>query len=74
MQTLRAENVLARAYFSPGVHRASPYREQYPENLTALPVTDELSKSLMQLPTGQTVSAEDVEQVCGLIKFILNDV
>lgn len=74
MQILRAENVFARKYFSPGVHRALPYREQYPEVLNRLPVTDELSDSLMQLPTGQAVSQDDVERVSELIGFILNHV
>lgn len=64
---LMANNVLARTYFSPGVHKARPYCELYPEYNGTLPVTEHLSKTLMQLPNGQSITLNDIETVCDLI-------
>jgi dTDP-4-amino-4,6-dideoxygalactose transaminase len=57
-------------YFTPGVHKMFPYRKWYPQYIDALPNTDRLSRELMQLPNGQSVSLSDVERVCELIRNI----
>lgn len=67
LQTLKAENVLARRYFHPGSHRCMPYRDQ--ANIV-LPNTDELCETGFQLPIGALVSAPIVEQICALIRRI----
>lgn len=67
---LRAENVLARRYFHPGVHRMPPYGSATAPG-AVLPVTDRLSDTLLQLPQGAMVSESDVERVCELIDFCL---
>ncbi|NCC94318.1 MAG: DegT/DnrJ/EryC1/StrS aminotransferase, partial [Opitutae bacterium] len=70
---LKAENVLARRYFTPGVHRMPPYRDLYPQYADALPVSDALSKRLLQLPLGEGVRVEDVETVCAFLRFCLDN-
>jgi dTDP-4-amino-4,6-dideoxygalactose transaminase len=65
---LRAENVLARRYFYPGIHRCTPYREQFPDASAELPVTEALCGRVLQLPIGQAVDAAAVERVCALVR------
>lgn len=65
MEVLRAENVLVRRYFYPGVHRMEPYRSR----LTTLPKTDHLCAQVLSLPTGTAVQAADVETICGIIRL-----
>lgn len=60
---LREENILARRYFHPGCHRMEPYRTLYPEQLDRLPITDELCRTVMCLPTGTAVSERDIDRV-----------
>ena len=66
---LHAENVLARRYFSPGVHRLSPYAEQ--PDPPALPVTEALCRNVMQIPLGPRVDAEAAHRICDLIELAL---
>ncbi|MES2692502.1 MAG: DegT/DnrJ/EryC1/StrS family aminotransferase [Verrucomicrobiota bacterium] len=68
---LHAENVLARKYFWPGVHRMEPYRSYYPNAHLLLPNTTALAERIVVLPTGQSVSADDVGKICGLIRQAL---
>jgi dTDP-4-amino-4,6-dideoxygalactose transaminase len=70
VEILHAENVLARRYFHPGVHRMEPYRSRYPEFTGNLPKTELLSKQVMCLPTGTHVSPDDIQLICAIIKFV----
>lgn len=70
VQILAAENVAARRYFVPGIHRSAPYLQSYPEYAEALPVTDALCKRVMQVPSGQIVTDENIHEICALICFI----
>ena len=65
---LHAENVLARKYFWPGCHRMEPYRTLQPDASARLPDTERVAARLMVLPTGQTVSFEDITRVCANIR------
>lgn len=65
---LRAENVLARRYFAPGIHRCMPYREQFPDVSADLPVTEALCSSVLQLPIGQAVDHAAVARVASVIR------
>lgn len=65
---LKAENVNARRYFYPGLHRSIPYAQELPQYLECLPNTDSLSASCIQLPIGARVSAQSV----GLLFEILS--
>ena len=73
VRILEAENVLARRYFTPGIHHMPPYSEQYPQYADALPVTDRLCEELLQLPSGQNISLSQIALVCDLIRFAQNN-
>ena len=70
LEVLMAEGVFARRYFHPGCHRMQPYASQCDPWEWNLPVTEQLSGTLLQLPTGHAVSTDDVEAICGLIRFV----
>lgn len=68
LQILQAENVLARRYFYPGCHRSQPYGS--PETpCTNLPITDQVAKEVLCLPTGRSVSEHDVAMIGQLVKL-----
>ncbi|MDR2726562.1 MAG: aminotransferase class I/II-fold pyridoxal phosphate-dependent enzyme [Deltaproteobacteria bacterium] len=70
VRVLEAENIQVRRYFVPGMHRCVPYKTQFPHYVDALPVTDALCHRVMQTPSGQCVTDEDIAAICGLIRFI----
>lgn len=67
INVLKAENVIARRYFYPGLHRSIPYVQELPQYLDSLPNTDILCASCIQLPIGAFVSAQSVERICEII-------
>jgi dTDP-4-amino-4,6-dideoxygalactose transaminase len=67
IEMLKAENVIARRYFFPGVHRSIPYAQELPQYLDCLPNTDSLCASCIQLPIGALVSAQAVERICNIL-------
>jgi dTDP-4-amino-4,6-dideoxygalactose transaminase len=70
---LREENVLARRYFWPGVHRMEPYRTLQPHAGATLPTTEQVASQVLVLPTGSAVSIDDVAQISTIIKeFVAN--
>ena len=71
VHVLEKENVLARRYFHPGVHRMEPYRSDQPMAGLVLPVTDELSRTVMTLPTGQAVDAEAISRIGAIVRTAL---
>lgn len=66
---LVAEKVCARRYFRPGCHQCPPYKH-FSKNIM-LPVTEQLSSTLLQLPTGLQISLEKAECLSALIRFCL---
>ncbi len=68
VDVLRAENVLARRYFSPGCHRAAPFTGMQPESGWNLPVTERLTQSVLQLPTGTAVTPEDITHIGEILR------
>src|SRR5262249_10249243 len=70
---LHAENVLARRYFHPGVHRMEPYRSYFPHSHLLLPHTERLTHQVMSMPTGTGVDENDVAGVCALVKFAIQN-
>jgi len=68
IETLHAENVIARKYFWPGCHRMEPYRTKQPDVWKQLPETERVAARVIVLPTGQTVDEATVRRVCGIIK------
>jgi dTDP-4-amino-4,6-dideoxygalactose transaminase len=71
LDVLWAENVMARRYFYPGCHRMQPYRSMNPDAWRHLPQTERISSRVLVLPTGETVSADDVSTVCGIIRLAI---
>lgn len=70
LEVLRADGIFARSYFSPGCHLAHPYVGNAVHMRTSLPATELLSTQIMQLPTGTSVSEDDVRKISGLLRFV----
>jgi dTDP-4-amino-4,6-dideoxygalactose transaminase len=68
VEALWAENVRARRYFYPGVHRMEPYRSYFPHAHLLLPQTEALTQRVLSLPTGTTVGEEEVRRICEIIR------
>lgn len=68
VDVLWAENVRARRYFYPGVHRMEPYRSYFPHASLLLPETEALAERCMSLPTGTAVEPADIHTICEIIK------
>jgi len=69
IETLWAENVLARRYFYPGCHRMEPYRSYFPNAGLLLPHTEAISEKVLILPTGQTITSEMISTICQIIRL-----
>ena len=67
LAVLKSENVNARRYFHPGLHRTPPFASQ-PGAL--LPNTDALCSRVLQLPLGALATVRDVEVICMLLAAI----
>lgn len=74
VDALHAEGVIARKYFWPGCHRMEPYRTTQPDTCRQLPVTERVAANVIVLPTGQSVSEDDVARVCGIIRSFSSQV
>lgn len=61
---LRAEGALARPYYSPPLHlQDDPHHPP-------LPVAEALSTCIVQMPTGESVGAGDIERLAELVRFV----
>ncbi|HET9381075.1 MAG TPA: DegT/DnrJ/EryC1/StrS family aminotransferase, partial [Streptomyces sp.] len=65
---LKSEHVMCQRYFSPGCHEMEPYRSERP---VALPHTERVAQRVLALPTGPTVSREDIRRVCDIVRLTL---
>jgi len=68
VDALHAENVIARKYFWPGCHQMEPYRSEDPNACRRLRATEETSRRVAVLPTGQGVTANQIAHICHVIK------
>jgi dTDP-4-amino-4,6-dideoxygalactose transaminase len=68
---LHEENVFARKYFYPGVHRMEPFRSLLPNAGRDLPVTECLTESVLALPTGTAVSEQEITRIGEIIACAL---
>jgi dTDP-4-amino-4,6-dideoxygalactose transaminase len=66
--TLHAENVMARKYFWPGVHRMEPYRTLQPEAYRMLPNTERMAPRIIVLPTGEVIDDHIISGVADIIR------
>jgi dTDP-4-amino-4,6-dideoxygalactose transaminase len=71
LRVLHAENVLARRYFYPGCHRMEPYRTLDPD--LKLPATEAVAARVLSLPTGTTITENDVGTICKLIRLAIEN-
>lgn len=71
LEVLWAENVIARRYFYPGCHRMEPYATMHPNAAIELPVTEEVTRRVLVLPTGTGVSPDQIDRLCRIIEFAL---
>lgn len=70
MRVLHAENILAKRYFHPGCHRIVPGRNG---DSGALPVTEKLVQTVLVLPGGASVRAEEVQGVCDTLRLAVRN-
>jgi dTDP-4-amino-4,6-dideoxygalactose transaminase len=73
VKVLHAENILARRYFFPGCHQMEPYRSYFPHAGLLLPNTEALTDRVMSLPNGTAVEADDIDRICELIRFCVEN-
>ena len=73
LQVLNGELVLARRYFYPGCHLMEPYRSYFPHAGMLLPNTEWLTERILNLPTGTRVSDCDIDAVCALVRFSIEN-
>ena len=71
VSALRLENVVARRYFHPGCHRMEPYASAFPRAGAALPATEAVAERVMVLPSGLSVSRDDVARLTERIASIV---
>jgi dTDP-4-amino-4,6-dideoxygalactose transaminase len=67
LAVLKAENVIARRYFYPGLHRTVECASRL-QNGRSLPVTDRICSMCFQLPLGALVSSDAIETICDIIQ------
>jgi dTDP-4-amino-4,6-dideoxygalactose transaminase len=73
VQALHEENVLARRYFYPGVHKMEPYCSNFPHAGLMLPVTEQFVHRVMVLPTGSAVSSEEIAIIGQVVRFLVEN-
>ena len=66
LKVLEAENVIARRYFYPGIHRTIGFTE-FVDAKSNLNNTEELSSVCLQLPLGARVEVTDVVRISEII-------
>jgi dTDP-4-amino-4,6-dideoxygalactose transaminase len=70
VEALHANNIIARKYFWPGCHKMEPYRSLQPNAGLLLAETERVAARVIVLPTGQSITAEIVADICSIIKSI----
>lgn len=72
VDSLRAENILARKYFWPGCHNMKPYVDIYPDAKLALHNTDKVSESVIILPAGTVIETNAIEVIVSVLNVLWN--
>lgn len=67
VEVLHAEEVIARRYFHPGIHRMEPYRSEVRPAPFALRRTERIVERVMVLPTGVSVTAAHIESIAQIL-------
>ncbi len=66
---LNSENIVARKYFYPGSHKMEPYLSDDFYEMISLPITEDICKMVLALPTNKNVCEDDIKQICSIIDF-----
>jgi len=69
-EALSKENIMAKKYFYPPLHRQRAYSQFFDEYKDKLPVTDDISTHVLSLPLFSHMEVVDVVKVCEAIKRI----
>jgi dTDP-4-amino-4,6-dideoxygalactose transaminase len=72
IRLLWADNVRARRYFWPGVHRMEPYATLYPDAGSHLPVTTEVADRVLVLPTGLAVDEPAIDDIGSILRLAVD--
>lgn len=72
VKILNKENIIACRYFIPAVHKSVPYINMKCARAD-LTNTERLIHEIFQLPSGQIVTDEHIEEICELLQFIHNN-
>jgi dTDP-4-amino-4,6-dideoxygalactose transaminase len=67
---LLRENVIARRYFYPGCHRMEPYNTLFPDAYKKLPVTENVVKKVLCLPTNLPEPELDIVTIVDCIRTV----
>jgi dTDP-4-amino-4,6-dideoxygalactose transaminase len=67
IDVLHAENILARKYFWPGCHAMKPYATS--PLRVPLPATESIAAHNIVLPSGPSLSLDDVHTICDVIHY-----
>jgi dTDP-4-amino-4,6-dideoxygalactose transaminase len=70
VESLHAENIIARKYFWPGCHKMEPYRSLQPNASLLLPETERIAARVIVIPTGQAVDKQTVSRICDIIRKV----
>ncbi len=70
LKVLKAENIIARRYFYPAIHRSVPYMRESSQYIERLPNTDQLNRRLIQLPIGALVTNADASKICKIVRTV----
>lgn len=71
IEALHAENVLARKYFWPGVHRMAPYNQLYPHAHFVLPNTEAVAARVVVLPGGPGIDHDMVNGIRDVVAAVI---
>lgn len=67
---LHAENVLARKYFWPGIHRMKPYSDLFPNAGLLLEHTRTVADRVIILPNGTTLTTDAIGTICSVLSLM----
>ena len=73
LRLLWAENVRARRYFYPGVHRMEPYASLYPDAAERLPHTTKVADRVLVFPTGLAIDETTVDRIGAILRVATDD-
>ncbi|MEZ6014266.1 MAG: DegT/DnrJ/EryC1/StrS family aminotransferase [Planctomycetota bacterium] len=68
VEVLLAEGTRARAYYGPPVHLTDHRPDDMPA--PSLPVTEHLARHIIQMPVGEHVSLEDIDEICAVLRTL----